>query len=323
MASETLGVDISARWFDVAQGTAVRRFPNTAPGIAACLDWVAGLDRPARIEKEATGTSHLPLAAALHEAGHTVFVCNPLSLARYAEAVLARTKTDATDARRIARFCETHALVPWRPASPAHQRLHALVATRQALLQQLQQLRNREGAAGFTVCQALVAELQAPVAAALTAQVARVDRELAQAAAAETPLGGQLRVLVSLPGLGRTTAATILATLPVERLTTRRQVAAYAGLCPRERTSGSSVRGRGRTGPLGPASLRKALYLPAVVAMRANPALRTFAERLRAAGKCPKVVVVAVMRKLLELAWTLLRNGQSFSVSQGTRASTP
>ena len=109
----------------------------------------------------------------------------------------------------------------------------------------------------------------------------------------------------------------------MERLATRRQVAAYAGLCPRERTSGSSVRGRSRTGPLGPAALRKALYLPAVVAMRADPALRAFAERLRAAGKGPKVVIVAVMRKLLELAWTLLRSGQSFSVSQGAVAPTP
>jgi transposase len=126
---------------------------------------------------------------------------------------------------------------------------------------------------------------------------------------------------VSIPGLGRTVASTILASLPVERLATRRQVAADAGLCPRERTSGSSVRGR-RTGPLGPASLRQALYLPAVLAMRANPALRVFAERLRAAGKGPKVVVVAVRRKLLELAWTLLRSGQSFSVSQGAVAPT-
>jgi transposase len=161
------------------------------------------------------------------------------------------------------------------------------------------------------------------VAAALTAQVARVDRELARLAAAETPLGGHLRVLVSVPGLGRTTAATILATLPVERLAARRQVAASAGLCPRERTSGSSVRGRSRTGPLGPAALRKALYLPAVVARRTTPARRAFAERLRAAGKCPKVVVVAVMRKLLELVWTLLRSGQPFSVSQGAVAPTP
>ena len=168
-----------------------------------------------------------------------------------------------------------------------------------------------------------MAELQAPVVAALTAQVARVDRELAPLAAAETPLGTQLRTLVSIPGLGRTTAATILASLPVERLATRRQVAAYAGLCPRERTSGVSVRGRSRTGPVGPAARRKALYLPAVVAVRANPVLRAVAERLRAAGKCPKVVSVAVMRKLLELAWTLLRSGQAFSPSQGIVTVTP
>jgi transposase len=168
-----------------------------------------------------------------------------------------------------------------------------------------------------------VAELQAPVEAALTAQVARIDRDLAQLAAAESPLGAQLRALVSVPGLGRTTAATILASLPAERLATRREVAAYAGLRPRERTSGSSVRGHSRTGPLGPAALRKALYLPAVVAMRANPALRAFAERLRAAGKCPKVVIVAVRRTLLELARTLLRNGQSFSRSPASAASTP
>lgn len=323
MPALTFGVDVSARWFDVARGTEVRRFANTPPGIAACLGWVGGFGQPVRIGMEATGTYHQPLATALHAAGHTVFVCNPLSLARYREAVLTRTKTDATDARRIARFCETHALVPWRPASPAHQRLHALVATRQALLRQLQQLRNRQGAAGYTACEALVAELQAPVEAVLTAQVDRVDRELAQLTAAETPLGAQLRALVSIPGLGRTTAAIILASLPVERLATRRQVAAYAGLCPRERASGSSVRGRSRTGPLGPASLRKALYLPAVVAMRANPALRAFAERLRTTGKCPKVVIVAVMRKLLELAWTLLRSGQPFSRSQGSAALTP
>ena len=102
MAVVTLGVDISARWFDVAQGAAVTRYPNTAPGIAACLEWVAGRAPAARIGMEATGTYHLPLATALYEAGHTVFVCNPLSLARYSEALLARTKTDATDARRIA-----------------------------------------------------------------------------------------------------------------------------------------------------------------------------------------------------------------------------
>jgi transposase len=134
MPPTTFGVDISARWFDVAHAEAVRRFPSTPTGIAACLAWLAEFGGQVRVGMEATGAYHLPLATALYEAGHTVFVCNPLSLARYAEAVLARTKTDAADARRIARFCEAHELAPWSPASPAHQRLHALVATRAALL---------------------------------------------------------------------------------------------------------------------------------------------------------------------------------------------
>ena len=321
MHPRTIGVDISARWFDVAHQAEVRRFANTPTGITACLRWLAGFGGPVRVGMEATGAYHLPLATALHGAGHTVFVCNPLSIARYSEAVLARTKTDPTDARRIARFCAAHDLAPWSPASPAQQRLHALVSTRQALVRQIQQLRNRQDAAGYTACEAVVAELQAPVLEALAAQIARIDRELAALATAGAEPGPQLRLLTSIPGLGLVTAATLLASLPIERLTNPRQVAAYVGLCPQERSSGSSIRGRARTGPLGPAHLRKALYMPALVAMRANPALRTFADRLRRAGKRPKVIVVAVMRKLLLLAWAILRSGQPFSPAyQPTRA---
>jgi transposase len=110
--------------------------------------------------------------------------------------------------------------------------------------------------------------------------------------------------------------------LPLDRLHTSRQVAAYVGLCPQELSSGSSLRGRGHTGPLGPAPLRKALDLPAIVATRANPPLRVFAERLRARGKRPKVVITAVMRKLLLLAWTLLRIGQPCSPTHHLRLAT-
>ncbi len=210
---------------------------------------------------EATGTYSLPLASALHAAGHTVFVCNPLSLARYSQAVLARTKTDPADARRIARFCAAHDLVTWSPASPAHRRLHALVATRAILVRELQALRNRQGAAAYAGCEELLAELQAPVLEALAAQIARIDRELAELAAAETPLGAQLRLLTSIPGPGLITAATLVASLPLERLPGPRQVAAY----------------------------------------------------VRAAGKRPKVVIAAVMRKLLLLAWAILRSGRPYS----------
>jgi transposase len=313
MTSRTFGVDISARWFDVASAAEVRRFANTSVGITACLAWLATFGTAVRVGMEATGSYHLPLASALHAAGHVVLVCNPLSIARYSQAVLARTKTDVIDARRIARFCEAHDVVPWTPASPAQQQLHALLTARETLVQERLRLSNRQHAAGYTTTEALVAELQAPVLVAIEAQIARIDRELARLAAAETPLGTQLRVLVTIPGLGLTTAGALLASLPLDRLQTPRQVAAYVGLCPRERTSGTSVRGRSHTGPVGPAFLRKALYLPATVAMRVNPILRAFAERLRAKSKRPKVVITTIMRKLLLLAWTLLRTGQPFS----------
>jgi transposase len=264
---------------------------------------------------EATGPSSLPLATALHAAGLTVFVCNPLSLARYRQATLARTKTDKLDARCSARFCAAHALHPWAPTSAAQQRLHVLVAPRQPLLGHAQQLRTRQHAAGSTACPDLLRELQAPVLAALAAQLARLDRELAALAAAETPLGAQVRLLTTVPGLGLVTAATLVASLPVERLPTAKHAAAYVGLCPREKSSGVSVRGRSTIGSFGPAHLRRALYLPAIVAMHANPTLRAFAERLRAKGEPAKVVIVAVMRKLLLLAWTLLRTGRPFAAT--------
>src|SRR5919202_836993 len=169
MSSQTFGVDISARWFDLAQGDQVRRFANTSAGIAAFLDWLSTFGRPLRVGMEATGSYHLPLATALHVAGHTVLVCNPLSIARYSEAVLARTKTDAADARRIARFCEAHKVAPWTPAPSAQQHLHALLATRETLVQERLRLSNRQHAAGYTASQALVTELQAPVLAAIEA----------------------------------------------------------------------------------------------------------------------------------------------------------
>jgi transposase len=312
-----VGIDISARWFDAARGAELRRFPNTDAGISACLRWLATVGAE-RVGLEATGTYSLPLATALPAAGHTVFVCNPLSLARYRQATLARTKTDKLDARCIARFCAAHALHPWAPASVAHQQLHVLVATRQTLVEQAHRLRNRQHAAGCTPCPDLVRELQAPVLAALAAQLARIEQELARVAEAATPIGTHLRLLTTIPGIGLTTAATLVASLPVTRLTTPKHAAAYVGLCPREKSSGVSVRGRSTIGSFGPAHLRRALYLPAIVAMRANPRLRAFAERLRAKGKPAKVVIVAVMRKLLLLAWTLLRTGQPFAASDRT-----
>ena len=314
-ADPVVGIALSARWFAAARGPELRRFPTTDAGIRACLGWLAPAGGAARVGLEAPGTYSLPLASALHAAGRTVFVCSPLGLARSRQAPLARTKPDTLGARGGARFCAAHALHPWAPASAAHQRPHALVAARQTLVEQAHRLRNRPHAAGSTPCPDLVRELQAPVLAALAAQVARIEQERARVAAAAPPLGAPGRLLTTVPGPGLTTAATRVASRPVERLPPPKHVAASVGRCPREKSSGVSVRGRSPIGSFGPAHLRRALSLPASVAMRANPRRRPFAERLRATGKPAKVAIVAVPRTLLLLAWTLLRTGPPFAAT--------
>jgi transposase len=170
---------------------------------------------------------------------------------------MARSGDSAERARALA---AAPALHPWAPPSAAHQRLHVLVATRQTLLAQADQLRNRQPAAGSTACPELLRELQAPVLAAIGAQLARLDRELAALAAADSPIGAPLRPLTGVPGLGLVTAATLVASLPVERLPTAKP-AASVGLCPREKSSGVSVRGRSAIGSSSsPSCARRACW---------------------------------------------------------------
>src|SRR3712207_6521999 len=162
MPIQTFGVDISARWFDVAHAEQVRRVAHTSSGIRACVSWVTTFGTPVRVGMEATGSYHLPLATALHAAGHVVLACNPLSIARYSQAVLARPKTDYGDGRRGARIFEGHSGGPWAPAPTVYQQLRAVVAARGTVVQEALRLRNRQHAAGDTANAALVVELQAP-----------------------------------------------------------------------------------------------------------------------------------------------------------------
>lgn len=316
----TVGLDVSAERLDAAATAGQRqRVANTPAGHSRLLAWLQQLGGPTQVSVglEATGTYHRPVALALAVAGYAVRVCNPLQVARYSQALLARTKTDAVDAGTLAQFCARHAELPlWQPPTLEQERLQVLVRTRALLLEQVQQLRNRQHAASYTAHAALVAALQAPILAALDQQVARIEQELTHLQQAATTLGQQLRWVQSIPGVGLVTAAVLLAEIPLERLTDAKQVAAYTGLCPRQRQSGSSVHGQRGVGGYGPAALRRALFLPALTALRWNPVLHAFGERLRARGKPKRVIAVAAMRKLVELAWTLVHSQQPFDPQQ-------
>ncbi len=152
-----------------------------------------------------------------------------------------------------------------------------------------------------------------PKSQSLDAEITKVEQRLRDHINQNPTLKNQRDLLVSIPGIADATAATLLAEIvEVRQFAGARQVAAFAGLVPRVRQSGSSVRGRACLSKVGSWRLRKALFYPAMVALRFNPVLMALQARLLAAGKNKKLIVGAAMRKLLEIAFGVLKSGQPF-----------
>jgi len=312
-----LGIDVAKRSFDAVlllpEGrTRHHQFANHPAGFAALQSWLrrhatgavhAGL--------EATGRYGEALALFLHQAGARVSVINPARTHAFAKSELARNKTDKLDAALIARFVATQAPPAWTPA-PAEQRQLQTVVRRLEALQAMRQA--EQNRLDLESADSPIRDSLAQHVAHLDQQLRQLRRDLAAHVRAHPTLADQSRLLQSIPGIGETTALKLLAELPaLSQRRSARQVAAYAGLNPAQRQSGSSVHGRGHLSKIGNARLRRALYLPAVVAMRCNPLLRVFAERLHQRGKAPMIIVGAVMRKLLHQACGVLKHAQSFN----------
>jgi transposase len=311
-----LGIDIAKRKFDVAllrPGRTARgkAFPNTAAGHGELVAWLARQhDGPIHACLEATGTYGAALAEALADAGHTVSVVNPAAIEAYGRSRLTRTKTDPTDARLIAHFCATQQPARWVPLPREVRELQAFVRRLDALEGMRQQERNR-----------LAAEpAQADVCASIEKVITLLDAEMDALRARiadhfndHPGLRSQRDLLTSIPGIGEATAAVLLAEFGrTERFRQARACAAFAGVVPRERRSGSSIHGKPRLSKLGAPAIRKALFFPALAAMRYNPVARALRDRLLARGKHRMVIVGAVMRKLVHLAFGVLKTGQPF-----------
>jgi transposase len=262
---------------------------------------------PVVVGMEATGGYQEAVATALHDAGYVVSVLNPSVIGAYGASQLRRAKTDPTDAAVIADYMRTQQPPAWTPLPAETRQLQALVRRLDALLEMRTQETNRLELAAPVVRPSITATV-----AHLDAQVATVKRQIAAHIDQYPTLRQQRDLVQSIPGIGATTAAVVLAELDVKRFAGARQAAAFVGLVPQVRQSGSSVRGRGALTKLGARRIRRALYFPALTAARCNPALVRFAARLRAAGKPPMVIVAAVMRKLVHQIYGVLRSGRAF-----------
>lgn len=309
-----LGIDIAKAKFQVALLLAdgkVRHktFPNAAAGFQQLAAWLQQ-QGVARVHAclEATGTYGDALAAWLHDAGHVVSLVNPAIIHAYARTQLARSKTDRIDAALIARFTATQQPPAWMPPALEIRQLQALVRRLDALQGMRTQEANRR-AAGVVVA-AVRASIDA-VLASLDAQITHVQQLIRDHLDQHPGLRSQRDLLTTIPGIGEATAAVLIAELFDKRYASARQAAAFAGLVPRLVESGT-LRGRSRLSKVGPPRLRKALYFPAVAALRWNPTIRAVRARLHAAGKPTMVIIGAAMRKLIHLAYGVLKTGRAY-----------
>ena len=315
MARPVLGIDIAKAKFDACRllpdGALQRKvFPNTCPGFALLTRWLSQHTTeavPACLE--ATGTYGAALALYLHAQPHVVSLINPAAIKACAASRLTRSKTDRVDAALIARFCATQQPAAWTPPVAEVQALQALVRRFDALVEMRTRERNRL-AAGETLA-AVRSSIEAHLAY-LQQEITQTEHRIQRHMRQHPALHAQFLRLLSIPGIGAATAARLLGEINFTAFTNARQVAAFVGVVPRLRQRGRSVRGRSRLSKLGSARVRHALSFPAVTALRCSPAMPTWADGLRARGKCEMQVMGAVMRKLVHLAFGVLKSGRPY-----------
>lgn len=309
-----VGIDVAKAKLDVALRLPSGKWrnkvvANTSSGFKALVEWLGkqGVGT-AHVCMEATGIYWEGVAEHLSDAGFAVSVVNPAQIKAHAGASGVRTKTDVVDAKLIADFCWRQVPAVWQAPSPAIRTLRALVARREALVALRAEESNR-----LLVAHESVHDSIQKVLDHLGEQIARIEKQIKQDIDDDPTLREQRQLLESIPGLGKITIPTLLSRYggPL-RFEKAKQAVAFAGLDVAHRESGTSVRGRPRMSKTGPSKLRRALYMPAVVCMTHTAWGKAFTKRLLEAGKPKMLILGALMRKLVEMAYAILKSGKPF-----------
>jgi transposase len=304
------GIDVASDKLDLAyhEGAKVVTFANSPRGIKQLVARIASRGAML-IVIEATGGYEVPLLTALADAGLPVVRINPRQLRAFATAVGELAKTDAIDARLIARFA--HDVRPEiRSLLTAHQRRLGDLAARR---RQLVRLRTAESNRLGTTCSLEIKRSIKALLAVLDREILRLEQQLAEAVTADEQWQQRDQILQSVPGVATATSQTLLADLPELGQLEHKQIAKLVGVAPLNRDSGK-FRGR-RTIVAGRGAVRTALYMATLTASRFNPTIRRFYERLRSAGKPYKVAIVACMHKLLTILNAMIRDQKTWRIS--------
>lgn len=302
MTKHTIGIDVSKDTLDVHRlpSSETGRFTNDRNGHRALLEWMG--DDIDRVVFEPTGRYHRAMERYLADAGLPLVKINPLRARRFAESYGQLAKTDACDAAMLARMGAAFDLSPHPVADKKLNALRELHVARTALVKDRTAAKNREKS--LTI--ALLKRQATQRLAQIERQIDAIERAIAERIEQDEDTVRRRDILLSIPGIATATAHAILVEMPELGSLGGRQVAALAGLAPIVRESGK-WKGKARIKG-GRASLRQALYMPALVATRFNPDLKDRYQTLRKAGKPAKLAITAVMRKMLVTANALIRD---------------
>lgn len=314
------GVDVGMEILDASARRDAGRietaqFTNDAAGHRKLCAWLTKRGRSARVVLESTGTYSLDVALALHRArGIEVMVANPRVVKNFADALLQRSKTDKISAEVMREFCERMKFVSWQPPSSEVLQLQAFARRIHTLSDQHARELNRLHAlnASAAAVRAVAEDIELNVRH-LEGRMEVLKTEALTLVAGVPELERAMRHVVSVRGFGEASAIQLLAellVLPADM--SARQWVAHAGLDVRSCQSGSSVFYRPRISKVGNARIRRALYMPALVAVRYEPSIKSFFAKLIQRGKKPMVAYVAVMRKLLHAIYGMFKNDQDF-----------
>jgi len=319
-----IGCDVSkatldAAWFNETSGNWVdkQKIPNSRGGWKGLLKHMLTACQCEAVDiclvVEATGVYHRPLADLAYGAGVRVIITNPGRAAEHASSHNRLNKNDRLDARGLQQYGrQLENAHDYEPDSPQIQALRAMLSRLRQLDKDIQRERNRLEKCAF------IAQSQV-LAASIRRQIRQLDKErkliqskIDSLIKEHLPLRHIQVLLMSIKGFGKITSQWLLPLLYREQFESARQLAAFLGLTPVHRTSGTSLKKHGRLSGRGDRYLRSRLYMPAVCAKCHDPAMAAFYDTLLRRGKTPKQALTAIMRKMIHVAYGVIRNDEPY-----------
>lgn len=318
-----IGIDVSKAKLDcsllldvASTKRRAKSVANSKAGVSDLLIWCAKQQAtPQELHAilEGTGVYHEQAALALVDAGVTVSIVNPAQVKDFGRGLGVRTKTDGVDSLVLARYGALLNPRPWTPPAQEARVLQALLARREAIAQDLMRERNRLEKADATETPLLIRESIIESITFLEKQLAKLQRDIDDHINKHPNLKADRDLLVSIPAVGPQVGNHLLAVIHNHQFQSAEQLAAYLGLVPVERQSGTSILGRPRLSKTGPARIRAILYMAAIVGTQHNPHIKALYFRLQERGKSKMSALGAAMRKLVHLCFGVLKTREPYN----------